>query len=348
MVRLQHRIIAFLRCSSCRFAALYFGPFCGGLVQAGRATAAYFALGAGFWMLHSLGIEVTNRLADRMEDAINRPERTALCAVVGWQTLKAIEHAIWYAVLIFDIVWILLAGLLTGSSGLGIAYSRGARFSRHRFVGFITLNLLFGGAFLLGWSVGDPFGGPGNSAWNQLGAFLPLLVAVGLFILALAGIKDITDRQGDVRIGYRSFFLELVEHRSSAVLGSVAGAPFFAILAFALAGLLPIRLLALMAFAPVSAIVVSAARSARAGFDRMLVREAFYGYWLAFSSSALLLFLPRPALAGAIVAATAYWVLATRWLHWGAPLGAAGLVRIMRMAGPGAERAATTPTTATR
>jgi 4-hydroxybenzoate polyprenyltransferase len=354
MARSLRRVVAFLRCSSCRFAALYFSPFCGGLVETARATVGYAALGAVFWLLHSLGIEVTNRLADRTEDAINRPERTALCALVGWGTLRSMQSAIWCTVIVLDIAWILLAGnplligLLLGSSGLGIAYSRGLRLSRSRSFSLITLNLLFGGAFLLGWSVGDPLARPDNAGWNQLADFLPLLVAVGLFILALAGIKDITDRQGDIRIGYRSFFVDIMERRSSAVLGFVASVPFLAILAFVLSGLLPTRLLALIVFAPVSTIVVSASRRAQTRLDRMLVREAFYDYWLVFSSSALLLFLPRAILAEVVLATIAYWILATRWLHWGQPLGWSGVVRIMRIASPGADRVTAVPTTAIR
>jgi 4-hydroxybenzoate polyprenyltransferase len=307
-------------------------------VQGGQFTAGYVALGAAYWILLSLGIEVTNRLADRREDAINRPERTALCGIVGWSRLKSIQYVIWCTVFVLDLVWILVAGnlllvgLLASSFGLGVVYSRGPRLSRKRFFSFITLNLLFGGAFLLGWSIGDPLGPPGHSGWDQFMTFLPLLVTVGLFILALIGIKDITDSLGDTQIGYRSLFVDLVERRSSLMLGLVAGVPFFALLVFVSVDLLPMRMLILVTFVPVSAIVVSAARSAHTKLETMLVREAFYGYWLIYSSSALLLLLPHTALAGAIVAAVAYWMLTTRWLHWGRPLSRADLLRIVQIA----------------
>lgn len=348
-----NRAVAFLRCSSCRFAALYFVPFCGGLAQAGRATAGYLALGALFWFLLSLGIEITNRLTDRTEDAINRPERTALCNQVGWRTLNAMQLVIWCAVLVLDIAWLALAGnplllgLMGASAAIGIGYSRGARLSRRRLFAFVTLNLLFGGSFLLGWSVGYPFGHASSSGWHQLADFIPLLIIVGLFILALVGIKDITDREGDLRIGYRSFFVDLVERQSSALLGFLVSMPFLAVLVFALSGLLPARLLTLLVFAPISAMVVCATRQAKTSLDQLLVREAFYDYWLIFSSSALLLLLPRLTLAGAIAGALVYWMIATRWLHWGAPLRLAGLGRIVQLASSTTSRRTMASTTAT-
>jgi 4-hydroxybenzoate polyprenyltransferase len=228
---------------------------------------------------------------------------------------------------------------LAASVGLGLVYSRGIRLSRSRAFAPLTLNLLFGGSFLLGWSAGNPLRQSGDYAWSQFLMFLPLLVVVGLFVLALAGIKDITDREGDVRVGYRSLFVDLVERPSSALIVGVASMPFLGLLAFVLGGLLPARLLLLMALAPVSAIIVSATRRAHTGSEKLLIREAFYGYWLAFSSAALLLFLPSAALAAAIGATAAYWACATRWLHWAPGLGRDGVVQVMRISGLTAGRA---------
>src|SRR6185436_5876673 len=50
---------AFLQCASCRFAALYAVPFCAGLAAAGSPRAATALLGAGFWLVLTLAIEVT-------------------------------------------------------------------------------------------------------------------------------------------------------------------------------------------------------------------------------------------------------------------------------------------------
>jgi 4-hydroxybenzoate polyprenyltransferase len=333
-----------MRCSSCRFAALYFAPFCGGLVESGRLTGLYLALGAVYWLAHSAGIEITNRLADRTEDAINRPERTELCELVGWRTLETAQVAIWAGVLILDAVWIALAanalliGLLSASVALGVVYSRGARLSRSRAFAPLTLNLLFGGAFLLGWSLGDPLHQPHDAGLHQLPEFLPMLVVVGLFVLALAGIKDITDREGDLRVGYRSLFVDLIDRPSSLLATGVAGLPFGGLAAFVVSGLLPPRMALLLAFVPCSAILLAATRRAHTDAEKLLIREIFYGYWLAFSSAALLLYLRSPALAAAIGATVAYWACASRWLHWSPAPGRAGLMLVLRISGLGSGR----------
>ncbi len=241
--------------------------------------------------------------------------------------------------MVLDGAWIALAGnplligLLTASVALGLAYSRGARLSRKRAFAPLTLNLLFGGAFLLGWSTGDPLGRPHGLGLTQFTEFIPMLVVVGLFVLALAGIKDITDREGDVQVGYRSLFLDLVDRPSSLLILGVAAVPFVGLTAFVASGLLPTRLLWLIAFVPCSLVIVSASRRAPTGAEQMLIRESFYGYWLAFSSAALLLYLPTAALAGAILATVVYWAGATRWLHWSPALGLRGVLQVIRISG---------------
>jgi 4-hydroxybenzoate polyprenyltransferase len=331
---------AFLQCTSCRFAALYFGPFFAGLVLARRDTPELACVGAVFWIAQSLGIEVTNRLSDRGEDEINRPERTALCALVGWQALKSIQIALWVGVLAIDVLWLRLTGnpsfalALGVSFCVGIGYSRGPRVSRSRYVGLMTVSLVFVGVFVMGWSTGDPLARP-TSVWaDQVISFLPLLIVVGLFIVTLAGVKDVTDRLGDLLAGYRSPFVDLLERRESTLLLGLAVCPFVLTLLFVLSGLLALRMAALIAFAPISMIVVAAVQRADTPTDRMLVREVFYNYWLVFSSAALVLFTPSVGMACAVLAASAYWMLATRWLHWGARLRIADVSQVARIAIP--------------
>jgi len=349
LIRHRHYVkkaAAFLRCASCRFATLYFVPFFAGLVLAGRDTLGYAALGALFWIVHSLAIEVTNRLSDRSEDVVNRPERTRLCEYVGWQALKAMQVGLWCAVIAIDAVWLVLAGnpefafLLALSIGIGIAYSCGPRLARTRHVGLLVLNLVFGGVFIVGWSAGDPFSRPTHVWLDQIAFFMPVLVVVGIFIATLVGVKDLTDRAGDLRIGYRSPFVDLIERRSVFVIRCLGACPFALIAAFASLGLVSGRLVALVGFAPVSAILTEAVRGAQTSADGLIVREVFYNYWLAFSSIALLLLLPQKTLALAIVGAISYWVLTTRWLHWGERLRAVDLVQLVRMSGLSARESA--------
>lgn len=330
---------AFMQCASCRFATLYFVPFFAGLVLAGHDTLGYAALGALLWIVHSLAIEVTNRLSDRTEDTINRPERTRLCEYVGWPALRAVQAGLWSAVVAIDGVWLVLAGnpefafLLALSISIGIAYSRGPRLARSRHVGLLVVNLVFGGVFIVGWSAGDPFSRPTHVWLSQITSFMPVLIVVGIFIVTLAGVKDLTDRAGDLRVGYRSPFVDLVEHRRAFLVRCLGLCPFALIAAFTSLDLMSSRLIALIGFAPVSIILTEAVRGARTSADSLIVREVFYNYWLAFSSIALLLLLPQKALALAVMGAISYWVLTTRWLHWGDQLHAADLMQLVRMSG---------------
>jgi 4-hydroxybenzoate polyprenyltransferase len=325
----------FLRAASCRFAAFYFIPFFAGLTQRGRATILFGLFGAAYWLVQSLAIEVTNRLADRTEDAINRPERTALCELVGWDNLVRAQRWLWGALLALDAAWLLVDGnaalavLLGAGACMGLVYSVGPRLARRRWFAFITISTLFGGSFLIGWATG---GASDAHAWHQLATDVAFATAIGVFIVAFAGIKDLTDRDGDVRIGYESLFVALVRRRSGVALLALALAPCALIVVLALAGALPQRLLLLAGWAPCSLLIARAVRGARSTEDQMAVRELFYLYWLAFTSCAVLLFVPDAGLAIAVAGACLYWALATRWLHWAPALTHKDVRRVLRRA----------------
>jgi 4-hydroxybenzoate polyprenyltransferase len=346
------RVRAFLQCASCRFAALYFMPFCAGLAAAGHPSAAGVLLGAGFWLLLTLAIEVTNRLADRTEDAVNRPERTALCEAVGWERLERAQLALWALVAAAAAAWLalvpnaLLALLIASGAGFGIAYSRGPRLARNRALVFVVLSGTFVGPFCLGFAAGDPFAGASDASFGQLGRFVPLFWVLTLFITCLAGIKDITDRAGDEAIGYRSAFLQLVDRHGTAALAVLATIPFAALAAFVAAGSLPPRALALLAFLPVSIGLGLAVRGAHdRPADQLLVREALYHHWIAFTMATLLVCFPSTFLLVSLLAGWLYWILATRYLHWGPAPRLADAPRVAALArGRGA--AALTPVAA--
>ncbi len=338
--RTGHRVRSFLQCASCRFAALYFMPFCAGLAAAGEPRAASALLGAAFWLVLTLAIEVTNRLSDRVEDAVNRPERTALCEAVGWRRLARLQLLLWGLVAATASAWLalapnaLLALLLASGAGFGLAYSRGPRLARNRAMVFVVLSGTFVGPFCLGFAAGDPLAGVASDAtFGQLGPYVPLFWVLTLFITCLAGIKDITDRAGDEAVGYRSAFLALVERHGTAALVMLATFPFLAISAFAAAGSLPLRTLALLALLPPSIVVALAVRGAHdRPADQLLVREALYQHWLAFTTATLLLCLPSAFLAAGLLGSWAYWILASRFLHWGPALRLADLPRVVALA----------------
>lgn len=340
--RAARGIRAFLQCASCRFSALYFMPFCAGLVAAGDPSVASALLGAGFWLVLTLAIEVTNRLADRVEDEVNRPERTALCETVGWTRLERLQLALWGLVAAAAVVWLalapnaLLALLLLSGAAAGLAYSRGPCLARHRLLVFVVLSGTFVGPFALGFAAGDPAGGASTATFHQLGRFVPLFWVMTLFISCLAGVKDITDRAGDEAIGYRSAFIQLAERHGTAALVTLATVPFAALVGFVAAGLLPARALALLALLPLSIAVGLAVRGAHdRASDQLLVREALYHHWIAFTSATLLLCFPSAFLLAGLLGAWLYWTLASRYLHWGATLRAAEVPRIFALARSG-------------
>ncbi|HMJ01953.1 MAG TPA: UbiA family prenyltransferase, partial [Conexibacter sp.] len=333
----------------CRFSALYFIPFCGGLAAAGSLRVGDALLGAAFWCVLTVAIEITNRLTDRVEDEINRPERTDLCAQVGWERLARLETLAWGTVAASAVVWlvlapsVLLAGLIALGVAAGVGYSRGPRLSRQRVLVLVMLSGAFVGPFALGWATGS---GQAGADWRQLGQFVPLFWVLTLFIASLAGIKDITDRDGDEAIGYRSAFVAFAERHGTLALAAVAAVPYAALAAFVAAGALPTRMLALVGLLPVSIAVGLAVRGAGTSVrDRLTVREALYAHWLAFTSLALLTCYPSASLLAAIVAAWLYWLLASRLAHWGDPLrlrDLGGVARLARLgwASPIAPRAA--------
>jgi len=331
---------ALLQCGSCRFGALYYVPFCAGMAAAGTLRPVTALLGAAFWLTLTLAIEVTNRLSDRVEDAINRPERSELCAAVGWTRLARVQLLLWTLAATGAGAWLLLAPnallalLVVAGVGFGLAYSRGPRLGRHRTLVLVVLSGTFVGPFCLGFAAGDPFGAASTAGFAQLGEFVPLFSVMTLFISSLGGVKDVTDRLGDEAIGYRSAFIELMERHGNAALVALAAVPFGALAAFIAAGLLPTRAVALLAFLPLSAVVALAVRGAHERpADQLRVREALYHQWLAFSTATLLVCFPSTELLAASASAWLWWILASRHLHWTAPLRPADLARVAALAG---------------
>lgn len=351
------KLRALLQCASCRFGALYYVPFCAGMAAAGTLSLATALLGAAFWLTLGMAIEVTNRLADRVEDAVNRPERTGLCETVGWELLARVQLLLWGLVVLATAAWLALAPnallllLLLSGAGFGLAYSRGPRLARHRLLVFVVLSGTFVGPFCLGVAAGDPLAGAGSGAtFGQLGQFVPLFWVMTFFISSLAGVKDITDRAGDEAIGYRSAFVSFAERHGTAALTALAAVPFAALAGFVAAGQMPARALVLLAFLPLSAGVALAVRGAHdQPADQLLVREALYDHWLAFTTATLLVCFPGLGLLAALAGAWGWWLVASRWLHWSAPLRLADLPRVVALASAGSARrpgAAPVPTAA--
>src|SRR5213083_1997669 len=85
------RLLALLRCGSCRFAAFYFLSFYIAILDSGHGGWRWLLFSALIWLLHSLGTELVNRVSDETEDRINRPERTAMCDLIGYPRIRLLS-----------------------------------------------------------------------------------------------------------------------------------------------------------------------------------------------------------------------------------------------------------------
>jgi 1,4-dihydroxy-2-naphthoate octaprenyltransferase len=317
----RHWWSALLRCGSCRYLAIYFLPFYVAVLSTGHGDWGWIAFGVVFWLLHSFGTELVNRLADEEADRIDKPERTRFCDIVGYRRIKMLTRAIWTAVGVLYLGWLavrpswVLAFLLVAGSFFAINYSIGAHFKKTQLLCYIVLTFPFFGPFLIGWSnYRRLFQDPG--AWHELVTRVcPMLAVVSLFIGTLVGAKDITDVEGDRRAGYESFFVRAMRSAGARNLMLAFSAPFFICLVYVISGALAKRYLLLLAFVPVSAmfgVVVTGAR----GYEQRAVTELLYQYWFAFAAAALFLYLPTWPAVATIAACAVYWVLTSQFLHW--------------------------------
>lgn len=312
------RAVAFLRCTSARFTCYYFLAFYAGLGATAADRPEWVAYGAAYWFVHSTVTEAVNRLADRRADEVNRPERTALCARVGWGRLRALALGGYGLLLAMGVGWFAavptaaVAGLLALAAFLCVNYSYGLRLGRSRFGSLVILAFPFVGSFTGGWVLAHP-----DAGWGDfVSGAGPLLLVGGLALGSLAGAKDLTDMVGDVLKGYRSGWLGLVRGGVPAVGAAVAAVPFAVLAVLVGTGALAARHLALLVFLPAALLLVSGGRLARDPVEQMAVREFFYHYWTAFLAVLVLCHVPS-LLSVAVVALTLLaWRLATVHLHW--------------------------------
>jgi 4-hydroxybenzoate polyprenyltransferase len=314
-----------LRCGSCRFAAFYFLPAYAAMSRDGRSSWPWIAAAVAYWWFLSLATELTNRLGDRTEDEINRPERTALCNIVGFRTIAAVAVTCWVLVLVADVGWVIawpsafLATLLLLAAFFGITYTYGPRLKRSRYASLAVLTFPFCGTLLVGWSLGGAHAAH-DRTHDLLFSVLPFCIYLGMTIALLAGIKDITDVAGDARIGYKSAWIQLVRSRPEPVVAAVISLPTLLLLILVAGGVFPSRMVFLVLAFPCSWLIALLGRHAIAGAQAASAREAAYTYWLGFLAAALLLYAPSTGLAIAVAGGAAYWLATSRWLHWSQPL----------------------------
>lgn len=316
------KLIALLRCGSCRFAAFYFLSFYVAVLSSGHGGWRWALFGALVWLLHSFGTEVVNRLSDQVEDRVNRPERTAYCDMIGYSRLKTLSLLIWSVVAVLDLAWLflfpnlLLAALLCLAFLAGINYSYGVRFKRKRYLSLFALTFPFAGPFIVGWSVYHPVLQSPAFVYDLAFNVGPFVVLIGLLIGSIASTKDITDARGDALIGYLGVAVSLIHKNALLSILGLISIPFCAVVLFTSANLLPPRFLILLLFLPVSLFGSLCIYTAREQSELQVVKEAVYQYWFVLLSTSLYLYHPRPETLAAVLGAGAYWYIASQYLHW--------------------------------
>jgi 4-hydroxybenzoate polyprenyltransferase len=317
------RATALLRATSVRFTALYFLPYYAALSAAGQARWEWVVLGVVYWFAHSMGTETLNRLADRTEDEVNRPERTALCHRAGFDLIRRAAVCSWAAVAALDVVflvlrpdpWLALFLLLGGLASVN--YSYGLRLSRNRVAAPIVLTFHFGGTFVIGWVLS-------REEWDTgaLADFaeypLPFFAVGFLTLLALGGAKDLTDLAGDAKIGYHSAWVGLVRRHGSLVTTGMVWSTYVMVALFTAVGVFPRRFWLWLLLLPVATALGRCLWRASSPAESMATREFFYQYWVLNLAVALPLYAPHRETAVAVVCGLAGWALATQRMHWSA------------------------------
>ncbi len=311
------RVVTLLQVGSIRFTAFYLAAFSTAIAATGHDPVPWLAIAVPLWMVKCLAIELTNRYADRIEDAVNRQERTLLCEQVGYDIIRRAAIGLNALVLAFYLAWFAewrrpeLFAVQLVSWLVMWNYSVGLRFKARRLGVLVALCGTFILPFLCGWMIYGEF----------KSVPLPIL-AMLVFVFSLSGIKDITDVEGDAKRGYRSFFVDVASRRSAARLLLLLGSPYLFIAGLVASGAAEPRFLALVVFAPISLLFASLVRGAREPHERTTVREWTYQFWYVFLMG--ILWLVQPTVHNALVlgGCTLFWVLATRKLHWAVGLRA--------------------------
>ena len=286
-------------------------PFLISFMASGSEDYVYLSLGLFGTFLFAIVCDLGNVVADQVSDEIDYPERTQLCRRVGYITLTwiVVAGAIGLVLTVGAMALVLHIGpelvvLWVAIPLAGIAYSYGPRIKTTKLAPLWVAGQ--SPVFLwLGWPPTADFEG------TLVPGFL-----IGLMALTLMGWKDLPNIAGDLAVGYRSVFWDIVERGHAVVRAmGIITIPYLVVVLLVALGYLPVRYLMILVVLPVGlevAITVVRARSLR---ERVAVRELGNLYWILFMNTVLLSFYPTYLTLVVAGASIVWYVVATWWLH---------------------------------
>jgi hypothetical protein len=334
------------RVTSVRFTAYYGMSLAAGLGAHRLAHPGWLLFVVGYCLTFCVAVESLNRTTDRSEDEVNQAERTAMCHQVGYGVLKMTAVVAWSAVVLLDVGWVLarpdgrLAALLVLNLLVGVGYSAGPRLKARRATALLVLTGALGLPLLTGYLT-----------WpdrDRAAAVATAAVLLVLLSLTTAGAKDVTDEAGDRARDYRSLWLEVVRRRRGLLVVLLGLQGLVPVLVVTAGWLPPAALLAVLVL-PAEVAVLACVARARTAEERSAAREAMHTSTAVGIGVIMLATQPSTPTAVAVAAGLAWWIFASRWLHWNRHLSVRSLAlcgvllrRVGRRQPPGADLVPTT------
>jgi hypothetical protein len=327
--------ISLVRLSRPRYLSIQLVPFLIGAIATPLGAPWYLVFGVLGVLAWKVIVSIANIISDRAEDAIDHPERTVLVDTVGIRMLNQLLSltCLLYVVLVALMVlvsrtpadtvllWTFFGVAALAYSFLGVKRKTvvsPALFGAES-AGFLWVGWHGGGGFL-DWmqdihlqslvelDVGRCLTGDGR-------LIIPSVLVLWIFGATLCWSKDAPNLEGDMAVGYRSMYWQVVRgaHPYARAL-AVMSIPYMFVLLFHLYGYGAPDILVLAVY-PVAVGFAALLVRADSVEQRELVREGGYLYWQLFMSAVLVSLYPRPGTLAVVGACFVWWCLASARLH---------------------------------
>jgi hypothetical protein len=305
-----------VRLSCPQWYAFLVTPFLVGYFVGGDSTVDWrLGVSLTIVVLGSIITDLSNRLADRVEDRLDYPLRAALMDRVGVRRLYAILVTVVVVFLItFSLsVWFYLPYAATGLGFLGLmvalGYSFGPRLKKRRIVGPVHYGAISAGGLM--------FGSLHHGDWQTA---LPTVMVLWAFGMTLIGWKDVDNIVSDSSVGFRSIYRDISESkRSRTIAQMMVGAPYILLVALVLGQEMPLRALAVTVLLVPGLHFATLLLSASTAPERRGMRELGVLYWQLFMSGVLMALDPSLRTLLILALSLGWWVVMARYLNCDPP-----------------------------